>query len=660
MTRMLRYLALALFSLVPGLAQAAPPPIDAFAGEPEIADAALSPNGSYLAVVRSLSGKLTLLIYRVSDLKAPPQPLTMDGVHFDGIFWASDDRVVVGAHKRVRMAMVDEPLNAFRYFAASPDGSNNIILMSGESKIFSAQLGYGVISTTPNEHETILMSAVDQKCRLSSRIGDGQCDFATNVYKVNVYNGKTELVEKGNANTGGWGTDAKGEVRYRTDEVPGRGLRRFFIRTPGTKEWKQVFEFSSREVHPEITPLEGTEDPNIIYIKYEPKSAQRAEIWTYDTRTKKPIERIAAHPEVDMAGVTVDPFLGEVTGVAYINDYVGFERFSDQWAAIDGKLKASFPKAAVRSVQSVDSTHRKLIVETQGEFDYGTWYYIDMDQGKAIEFGKSRPRIPAGAIGGRKRVTYTTRDGAKLRAYVTMPPGGGKNLPAVVLPHGGPEARDYAYYDFYAHFIASRGYAVIQPQYRGSDGFGAKFTELGYHQWGLRMQDDVSDAVKYLTDSGVADKDRVCIVGHSYGGYAALAGATLTPELYKCAIAVAGVSDLINIQKTVEKYGRQNDASLYWLQNIGSYTKNREKLEKASPAKHAANVRAPILLMHGLDDTTVFPEESQLMADALKAAGKTYQYIELPNADHQLDTQESRTRVFTEIEKWLTQYNPPN
>lgn len=655
MTRTLRYLALALFSLAPGLAQAAPPPIDAFAGEPEIAAAEISPNGTYLAVVRALSNKLTVLIYRVADLKAPPQPLTVDEANFAGMAWGSDDRVIVGAYKRTRMAMVEEPLNVVRYFAANADGSNNVVLMSGESRIFKAQLGLGIVSTTPTDPDTILMSGADQKCSRGA-----QCDLSLNVYKVNIYTGKPELVERGNTETSDWGADAKGQIRYRTDYVEGRGISKYYSRD-ANGAWKKLFEFSARDPHPEIEPLGPTDDPNVIYIRYEPKSAARAEIWTYDTRTSKPVERIAAHPAVDMESVAYDPFTGEPTGVGYVNDWFEVERLSDDWAAMDAKLKASFPKAAVRAIMSADSTHRKLIVATEGEFDYGTWYYVDLDQGKAIEFGKSRPKLSAGTIGGRKRIDYTARDGLKLRAYLTMPPGtNGKNLPMVLLPHGGPEARDVLGYDFYAHFIASRGYVVLQPQYRGSDGFGSKFTEQGYYQWGLKMQDDLSDAVKWAVAQGIADPNRVCIVGHSYGGYAALAGATLTPELYKCVVAIAGVSDLINISKREQKYGRQNPAALYWLRNIGSVAKDREKLERASPALHADQVRAPILLMHGLDDTTVFPEESQLMANALKAAGKTYQYIELPGANHQLDTQTSRTRVFTEIEKWLKQYNPPN
>lgn len=655
MTRTLRYLALALFSLVPGLAQAAPPPIDAFAGEPEIAGAEISPNGTYLAVVRALSNKLTVLIYRVADLKAPPQPLTVDEANFAGMAWGSDDRVIVGAYKRTRMAMVEEPLNVVRYFAANADGSNNVVLMSGESRIFKAQLGLGIVSTTPHDPETILMSGADQKCSRGA-----QCDLSLNVYKVNIYTGKPELVERGNTETSDWSADAKGELRYRTDYVEGRGISKFYSRdASGT--WKKLFEFSARDPHPEIEPLGPTDDPNLIYIRYEPKSAARAEIWTYDTRTAKPVERIAAHPAVDMESVAYDSMSGEPTGVGYINDWFEVEWLSDAWAEMDAKLKASFPKAAARAIVSADSTRRKLVVATQGEFDYGTWYYVDLDQGKAIEFGKSRPKLNASTIGGRKRIDYTARDGLKLRAYLTLPPGtNGKNLPMVLLPHGGPEARDVLGYDFYAHFIASRGYAVLQPQYRGSDGFGSKFTEQGYYQWGLKMQDDLSDAVKWAIAQGIADSNRVCIVGHSYGGYAALAGATLTPELYKCVVAVAGVSDLINISKREQKYGRQNPAALYWLRNIGSVAKDREKLERASPALHADQVRAPILLMHGLDDTTVFPEESKLMANALKAAGKTYEYIELPGADHQLDTQQSRTRVFTEIERWLKQYNPPN
>lgn len=654
-------LVVVLANLFPAAVYAAPPPIEAFAGDPEIRTAALSPDGTYLAVARSMNGRPTILIYRVNDLKAPPQPLTIDEANFFDLDWGADDRVIVGAYKRTRVAMDEEPRNVLRYFAANPDNTNNIVLMSGESRVFAAQYGLSIIDTTPNEPDTIIMSGYDEKCMISTRLRDRPCDYTLNVYKINIYTGKSELLEKGNLDTVGWGTDAKGAIRYRQDRDDSRALRRYFVRDPSSMQWKKILDLRDRELHPEITPLEATDDPNQIYIRYEPKGSERAEIWTFDTTTLKPVERIAAHPAVDVSGLTLDPFKGEVTGITYWNDWPEVERITDEWAMIDAQLKATFPKSSARSVFSVDRTHTKMVVKTQSEFDYGTWYFVDLNAKKAIEFGKSRPQLSPNTIGGRKRINYVARDGLKLRAYLTLPPGtNGKNLPLILLPHGGPESRDYLGYDFYAQFLASRGYAVVQPQFRGSDGFGAKFTEMGYEQWGLKMQDDLSDAVKYVIDQGVADPARVCIVGHSYGGYAALAGATLTPELYRCVVAVAGVSDLINISRREEEAGRTNPAAIYWTKNMGSYARNYKKFEKTSPARNADKVRAPILLVHGLDDTIVLPEESRLMANALKSAGKPYELIELPGADHSLDLPEAKIRTFKEIERFLKQHNPPN
>jgi dipeptidyl aminopeptidase/acylaminoacyl peptidase len=222
----------------------------------------------------------------------------------------------------------------------------------------------------------------------------------------------------------------------------------------------------------------------------------------------------------------------------------------------------------------------------------------------------------------------------------------------VVLPHGGPESRDARAFDWLAQFLASRGYAVLQPQFRGSTGYGEAHRKAGYRQWGRLMQDDVSDGVKALIEQGIADPKRICIVGASYGGYAALAGAAFTPELYACAVSINGVSNLPAMLSFEETYsGKDSDSVSYWKDHIGSRTS--PEVISRSPSRAAANVRAPVLLLHGVNDSVVPITQSREMATALKSLAKPYTLIELPGEDHWLSRSDSRTRVLTEMEAFL-------
>ncbi|HEY5346927.1 MAG TPA: alpha/beta fold hydrolase, partial [Rhizomicrobium sp.] len=248
------------------------------------------------------------------------------------------------------------------------------------------------------------------------------------------------------------------------------------------------------------------------------------------------------------------------------------------------------------------------------------------------------------------------RDGLDIPAYLTLPPGKlAKDLPLVVMPHGGPDARDMLGFDWWVQFLVNRGYAVLQPEYRGSYGYGRKFTEAGFKQWGLKMQDDISDGVKKVIADGIADPKRVCIVGASYGGYAALAGGAFSPDLYACVVSFAGVSDLPHMLHTEHLYNGR-EASSFWSSRIGSTDENWDQLKTTSPALHADKFRAPVLLLHGEGDTTVHIDQSEIMNDALKKAGKQVTFIRLPGSDHYLSLADTRIRVLQETEKFLDKY----
>ena len=305
---------------------------------------------------------------------------------------------------------------------------------------------------------------------------------------------------------------------------------------------------------------------------------------------------------------------------------------------------------------------RQMVVLTEGAGDPGTYQLVDLDRRTAEIVGSRYPLTPE-QVGEVRPISYEAADGMRIPGYLTLPPGvtDPKDLPLVVLPHGGPASRDTLGFDWWAQGLASRGYAVLQPNFRGSDGLGQAHLEAGYGQWGRKMQTDLSDGVRWLASQGIVDPKWVCIVGASYGGYAAMAGPTIDPGVYRCAVAVAGVSDLrAMVQWSSSQAGaRDAPAVRYWNRFMGADRLGDRDLDAISPAKLADRADAPILLLHGRDDTVVPFVQSRMFADALKAAGKPYELIELNGEDHWLSRAETRQRMLNETVRFLETHNPP-
>ncbi len=255
-------------------------------------------------------------------------------------------------------------------------------------------------------------------------------------------------------------------------------------------------------------------------------------------------------------------------------------------------------------------------------------------------------------------IEYKARDGLKIPALVTLPPQiqAPAKLPLVVIPHGGPELYDAVGFDWMTQYFASRGYLVFQPNFRGSSGFGTAFRDAGYGEWGGKMQDDITDGVARLVKSNWADPDRICIIGVSYGGYAALAGGAYTPDLYRCVAAIAPVSDVeMMLQKIRKEVGSKSLTLKYWEEYIGDLSEEKEKLRRISPANNATAFVAPVLLIHGDGDTVVPFVQSRKMEDALKAAGKSVALVKLKGEDHWLSKSETRLQTLRELDRFVAE-----
>jgi dienelactone hydrolase len=359
----------------------------------------------------------------------------------------------------------------------------------------------------------------------------------------------------------------------------------------------------------------------------------------------------------DPEQVIWDPMTGRLIGdgalVGETQRYIFFDP-ADQ-AAWNGAL-AAFPGARLE-LSSLTEDHRKFVIRVDAPAHEQAYFLFDADKGKASLIGASYEGLTAADVSPLRAISFKAGDGVPLTGYVTLPRDRpAKALPAVVLVHGGPAARDEPGFDWWSQALASRGYAVVRVNYRGSAGMGSALLSAGFGQWGRRMQTDLSDGVHMLASQGVIDPARVCIVGGSYGGYAALAGATIDSGVYRCAASVAGPSDLRRLVdwSKAERGDQGAGVERYWLRYMGS----KSDLAAISPARLADKATIPILLIHGRDDTVVPYEQSQLMADALARAGKAVEFVTLDQEDHWLSRPETRLRMLRAMVDFLERNNP--
>jgi dipeptidyl aminopeptidase/acylaminoacyl peptidase len=353
-----------------------------------------------------------------------------------------------------------------------------------------------------------------------------------------------------------------------------------------------------------------------------------------------------------------DHYLGMMTlaGDAYSYSFDD-PAIAAAWAKVNVTFRGKNPQ-----IVSWTQDYRKAVVRTDGPTETGSFYYMDFTANTATLIGTQYPSVKPEQVSETRYIAYKAADGMEIPAYLTLPRGReAKGLPLVVMPHGGPQSRDDPGFDWWAQALAARGYAVLRPQFRGSDGFGVAHTRAGYGEWGRKMQTDLSDGVRWLASQGTVDPARVCIVGASYGGYAAMAGVSLDPGVYRCAVAVAGVSDLKRFlawERT--QTGAANSLGVrFWRRFMGSDQGGDATLAAISPAQQAARFYAPILLIHGKDDLVVPYEQSELLARALQRAGKPVELVTLQGEDHWLTRGATRLQMLQATVAFLERHNPP-
>lgn len=617
-------------------------PIEAFGTTPIIDNVTLSTDGRYIA--SSYTGDQVSIVILDRNQKKITQRIGFEqGLKMRGMSFINETVLLASfSITYTERGDTEQKAELGATFAINAvDGSSRQLL---EPRVNSGLTpgGGGFLSRYGAAPGEILMSA---RLAENAAAGGAPGSYTTAVVSVNPLTGKWRTIEKGNAVTSGFLVDAKGNIVGRT-EWDRKDQRRSYRVKEGTG-YRTFFESTDADLG--IIGV-GADAKSLLAIGASGRD--RKILWTipFDGSGPKPLY---VDPKHDVEGTVRDAYDRSLDGVRLGGLEQQVHWLDSAAAARVKSLEAALPGRRVE-INGYTPDGKLVLAYAVSRNHPGAYYLVDFNTNRAEVVGQEYPQLARAQLGKVSNIVYAARDGYEVPAYLTMPPGAAaKNLPLVVLPHGGPRARDSGIgFDWWSQFVASRGYVVLQPQFRGSTGFGMAHELAGYGEWGQLMQHDVTDGVKHLIANGTVDPGRVCIIGASYGGYSALAGAAFTPELYNCAVSVNGVSDLVEMLYWVENRGGYYDPAVrFWRKHIGK--SSDPEVAQYSPARAAGKVSARVMLMHGVDDTVVPYAQSEFMETALRRERKNFELVTLKSEDHWLSRSPSRIEMLTSLERFL-------
>jgi len=619
-----------------------PPPLSLYGNLPGVEGAALSPSGDLLAMVGMADGARRLVV--LDKEKRPLLALPLDDAKIRGIYWAGEDMVLVHATNTTRLdadfyadkaelsSMIVVPLNGEKMWAVFAKDKRitggiqhflGIQERNGRYYGYFSGLTYSGDFRSPEAYLTNggpILYEVDLQNQQANEIAPkfhapGFRDWLMGP------DGKVSATLDYTSRSGSWlirnaagqkiteGTNPLGRI-----DLIGHGV------TPGTLIFREQIDDDDARWF-EIPLAGGTRTEILANVSIK--------------------EAILDHKTRQLVGYREE---GTSSSYKFFTDF--------RQKVVNATIKA-FPNLLISLVDWNDRFDQ-LLVKTEGVGDPQTWWTVDIKTGNAREIGYSYP-IASADVGPMRAIRYKAGDGTEIEGVLTLPPGRpARDLPVILLPHGGPASRDYVGFDWWAQAFASRGYAVLQPNFRGSTGYGIAFRQAGNGQWGRKMQSDISDGLSYIAAEGIVDPKRACIVGASYGGYAALAGVTLQHGLYRCAVSVSGVSDVAKMAVNDGRFDRTMKRAIET--EIGKHA----DLTAISPIAFASQADAPVLLIHGTDDIVVPFDQSNDMARALRKAGKPVEFVTLKGEDHWLSRGETRLAMLTAALKFVEAHNPPD
>jgi len=641
-TMIFSFLVLALLFLkgasLMGNEQDLPPLIDrsVFFGDPKTAGAQVSPNGEYISFLKPYQGVRNIYVKKRGAPFEEAVPVTADDRPVSNYFWSQDSQYILyvqdkGGNENYHVYAVDPTAEPKQETGVPP--AKDLTPMEG----IRAQI-YSVPENTPD--------------RILVGINKRDASYH-DVYEVSISSGERKRIVKNTQNLSGYTFDNKGHLRLasrQTDEG-GTEILRYERDT-----FKRIYKCSFGE---NANPYRFHRDNEKVYFvtnKGDDVNLSRLTLLDPETGETELVEK-DPEGEVDFGGAFFNDHTEELMATVYTGDRQRIYPQTPKMEKMLSFLRKELPDGEL-SFRSSSEDMRYIVVGVSRDVDPGSVYLYDTREQTVDLLYKSRPELKSDHLAHMKAVRYTARDGMEIPAYLTLPRGvEHKDLPTLLLIHGGPWARDTWGYDAYAQFLANRGYAVLQPNFRGSTGYGKKFLNAGNKEWGRgKMQHDISDGVKYLIDQGYADPDRIGIFGGSYGGYATLAGLTFTPELYDAGVSYVGPSNLLTLLNSLPPYWAPIKQMFYKRVGNPNTEEGKKALKKDSPLFYADNIDDPLLVIQGANDPRVKKQESDQIVVAARENGVDVQYLVAENEGHGFSQEDNRLAVAAAMEKFFAKH----
>lgn len=596
-------------------------PMEDFFRNPESAAYAISPDGRRLAYAKPWKSRMNVFV-RDLDSEEERRVTSAEERDVGGFFWKGNDRIVY-----VQDRGGDEN---FHVYITNLEGTASRDLTPFE------KVRAGVLDDLEDDPRHMLIS-MNQR---DPEVFD--------VYRCDLDSGELTKLAENPGSVVGWMTDHEGRLRVaiETDGVNTNLL----YRTSEDQEFRKLLTTSFKD---SFSPILFSYDNRLLYVASN-LSRDKEAIYTFDPEANKLLDLVYENDEVDVGGLMHSKKRKIVTGVHYTTDKTQYHYFDEESRKLRTALEAFFPDHEV-SITDMDDEEQRCIVRVWGDRTRGAYYFYDRTSNALKKLADVSPWLREEDMSPMTPITYRSRDGLTIHGYLTIPTGpASRDLPLVVIPHGGPSAREYWGFDAEAQFLANRGAAVLQVNFRGSTGYGKKFWTAGFKQWGRAMQDDVTDGVKWAVDQGIADPKRLAIYGGSYGGYAALAGATFTPDLYACAVSYVGPSNLFTLLASIPPYWEPLRDMEY--EEIGDPSKDKALLEAISPFFHADRIRIPLMVAQGANDPRVNKAESDQIVEAVRKNGREVLYMVKENEGHGFHNEENRFDFYRAMEDFFRKH----
>ncbi len=585
----------------------------------------LSPDGTYISYMAPYADRMNVFVRKVADTSTPALRLTSETDRsVAGYMWADNSRILF-------MKDTDGDEN-YQLYGVNTDGT--------DLRAYTAFPGVRttLIDDLEEQPDYVLIGLN----RRNPEVFDP--------YRLNLTTGELTMLAENPGNYQGWMTDHQGRLRAATAIVDGVNTQVLY-RDTEDEPFRAVLTTNFREG---VSFMEFTPDDREVYAATN-LGRDKTVLVRMNPATCEELELLYADEHYDISSISYSRRRKKLLSV-YCTGHKDPVRhyFDEEEQAFRKRVEAHFPGQRL-GIADTDKAEEHYLIYVGGDRTRGAYWFYDAKTDAMTHLADLAPWLHKEDMNEMLPVKYTTRDGLEIEAYLTLPNGlsleEAQNLPVVVNPHGGPWARDCWGYSSEVQFLANRGYAVFQMNFRGSTGYGRRFLEASYKQWGLKMQDDITDGVNWLIGQGIADAHRVAIYGGSYGGYAVLAGLTLTPELYACGIDYVGVSNLFTFMKTIPPYWRPVLEMMY--EQVGNPETDKEQLAATSPALHADRIVAPLFIAQGAKDPRVNKAESDQMVEALRQRGVEVEYMVKDNEGHGFANQENRFDFYRAMERFL-------